>query len=109
MKDFNFKKSLGQNFLIDNNIKKKIIESADIDKDSLIIEVGAGEGALTKLLVNFNVPVISFEIDTRSRDTQKDILDFINFISRYEKVKVIICSRTFKKYNLINKSGFPSS
>ncbi len=47
----------------------------------------------------------SFEIDTRSRDTQKDILDFINFISRYEKVKVIICSRTFKKYNLINKSG----
>ena len=49
MKDFNFKKSLGQNFLIDNNIKKKIIESADIDKDSLIIEVGAGEGALTNL------------------------------------------------------------
>ena len=68
MKDFNFKKSLGQNFLIDNNIKKKIIESADIDKDSLIIEVGAGEGALTKLLVNFNVPVISFEIDIRLKE-----------------------------------------
>ncbi len=47
----------------------------------------------------------SFEIDTRNRDTQKDILDFINFISRYEKVKVIICSRTFKKYNLPSQAG----
>ena len=47
----------------------------------------------------------SFEIDTRSKDTQKDILDFINFISKYEKVKVIICSRTFKKYNLLSQAG----
>ena len=63
MKDFNFKKSLGQNFLIDNNIKKKIIESANVSDKSLIIEVGAGNGALTRELIKLNVNVISFEID----------------------------------------------
>ena len=46
--NFVFKKNLGQNFLIDNNIIKKIIDSSSINEDSLIIEVGPGEGALTK-------------------------------------------------------------
>ena len=40
------KKSLGQNFLIDNNIIKKIINSASI-KGRDIIEIGPGTGALT--------------------------------------------------------------
>ena len=44
----------------------------------------------------------SFEINMRSRDTQKDILDFINYLSHFEKVKIIICSRTFKITDLIN-------
>lgn len=44
----------------------------------------------------------SFEINLRNRDTQKDILDFINFLSHFEKVKVVICSRTFKQEDLIS-------
>lgn len=74
MEKFNFKKSLGQNFLIDNNIKRKIVDSASIDSESLILEVGPGNGAITKLLVEKNVPVIAFEIDTRL----KSELDKIN-------------------------------
>ena len=65
MEKFEFKKSLGQNFLIDNNIKRKIVDSASIDSESLILEVGPGNGAITKLLVEKGVPVIAFEIDTR--------------------------------------------
>lgn len=65
MEKFEFKKSLGQNFLIDNNIKRKIVDSASIDSESLILEVGPGNGAITKLLVEKDVPVIAFEIDTR--------------------------------------------
>ena len=38
MDNFNFKKSLGQNFLIDNNIREKIVSSASIEDNSLIIE-----------------------------------------------------------------------
>ena len=48
------KKSLGQNFLIDKNIIKKIIEIGNIDKKKTIIEIGAGYGSLTKELASFN-------------------------------------------------------
>ena len=68
MNDFVFKKSLGQNFLIDDNIKRKIVDASSVGDDSIIIEVGPGSGAITKLLVNKGVPVIAFEIDTRLKD-----------------------------------------
>lgn len=68
MRDFDYKKSLGQNFLVDENVKKKIVSSANIDEKSLIIEVGPGKGAISKYLVKLGVPVVAFEIDTRLKD-----------------------------------------
>lgn len=68
MRDFDYKKRLGQNFLVDDNIKKKIVSSASIDEKSLIIEVGPGKGAISKYLVKLGVPVVAFEIDTRLRE-----------------------------------------
>ena len=41
------KKSLGQNFLIDNKVLNKIVELGNIDHNDIIIEVGPGDGALT--------------------------------------------------------------
>jgi len=73
MSDFKFKKSLGQNFLIDNNIKQKIIDSASIENGSIILEVGPGNGSLTKELVKLGVRVISFEIDERLKDELESI------------------------------------
>lgn len=65
MKNFEYKKSLGQNFLIDQNIINKIVNSIDLNEESLIIEIGPGSGALTKELIKLKTNVISFEIDTR--------------------------------------------
>lgn len=73
MNNFNFKKSLGQNFLIDENIKKKIVSSANISEGSIIIEVGPGSGAITKYLISFGVPVIAFEIDKRLQSELESI------------------------------------
>ena len=42
------KKSLGQNFLIDKNIINKIIKIGNINKDKIILEIGAGYGNLTQ-------------------------------------------------------------
>ncbi len=68
--EFKFKKSLGQNFLVDNNISKKIIEICNFEKqNSLIIEVGPGGGALTKLLIDAGFNVIAFEIDKTLKPT----------------------------------------
>ena len=48
------KKSLGQNFLIDNNIISKIIKIGNIQKNKTILEIGAGYGNLTKKLASMN-------------------------------------------------------
>lgn len=62
---FDFKKSLGQNFLIDVNIIHKIIDASDIDEHTGIIEVGPGMGSLTEQLAKHAQKVLSFEIDQR--------------------------------------------
>lgn len=55
-----------------------------------------------------NVPMLfifdSFEINMKNQDTQKDIIDFINYLSKFSKAKIIICSRTFSKKDLPDQS-----
>ena len=46
------KKSLGQNFLVDNNIINKIINIGGINKNKTVIEIGAGYGNLTKAIAS---------------------------------------------------------
>ena len=59
----NFKKSLGQNFLRDDIVLNRIVDSFDVKSNSIIIEVGPGDGALTRKLLTKKTDVISFEID----------------------------------------------
>lgn len=47
----------------------------------------------------------SFEINLRSKERQKDILDFINFLSHFEKIKIVICSRSFRENDFISSEG----
>ena len=56
-------KKFGQNFLIDKNIVKKIIDASEISKDDVIVEVGPGRGALTRDLCGRAKKVIAYEID----------------------------------------------
>lgn len=62
---FKFKKSLGQNFLVDINVIRNIIEAAGIDKTSGVIEIGPGMGSLTEQLAKHAKQVLAFEIDQR--------------------------------------------
>ncbi|UII56000.1 16S rRNA (adenine(1518)-N(6)/adenine(1519)-N(6))-dimethyltransferase RsmA [Cytobacillus spongiae] len=62
---FSFKKSLGQNFLIDTNILKRIVDHADLTESSGAIEIGPGIGALTEQLARRSKKVVAFEIDQR--------------------------------------------
>ncbi|MDQ1143348.1 16S rRNA (adenine1518-N6/adenine1519-N6)-dimethyltransferase [Bacillus sp. SORGH_AS 510] len=80
---FSFKKSLGQNFLIDTNILKKIVSFADLTENSGAIEIGPGIGALTEQLARSSKKVVAFEIDQRLLPILKDTL------SPYPHVKVI--------------------
>lgn len=62
---FSFKKSLGQNFLIDTNILNRIVDHANLTDSSGVIEVGPGIGALTEQLARRSQKVVAFEIDQR--------------------------------------------
>lgn len=58
------KKELGQNFLPDNTIPKKIIKYIDIDHDSQILEIGTGTGVITSsILLHKPMKIVSIEID----------------------------------------------
>jgi 16S rRNA (adenine1518-N6/adenine1519-N6)-dimethyltransferase len=62
---FSFKKSLGQNFLTEPTILRKIVETAAVDQQTNVIEVGPGIGALTEQLAMNAAQVLAFEIDDR--------------------------------------------
>jgi len=60
---FSIKKKFSQNFLLDENIIKKIIDNSMIDNNTGVIEIGPGLGALTKELVKRAKKLIIYEID----------------------------------------------
>ncbi len=59
---FTFKKSFGQNFLTDTNILQKIVDTAEIDKNVNVIEIGPGIGALTEFLAENAAEVMALKL-----------------------------------------------
>lgn len=77
------KKSLGQNFLIDPNILRKIVGQAKLTKQSAAIEIGPGIGALTEHLAREAGKVLAFEIDQRLLPVLDDTL------SPYDNISIV--------------------
>lgn len=91
---FNFKKKFGQNFIIDENIISNIVNKSEVDKDTLVIEIGPGAGSLTTKLAESAKNVLCYEID----ETLKDILS--ENLSNYDNVEIIY--QDFLKANVNN-------
>lgn len=81
--DLKVKKSLGQNFLIDPNILRKIVGQAKLTKNSAAIEIGPGIGALTEHLAREAGKVLAFEIDQRLLPVLDDTL------SPYDNISIV--------------------
>ncbi len=80
---FKFSKSLGQNFLIDQNILEKIVEVSQITKDDHVIEVGPGIGSLTQYIGDAAGSVVAIEID-------KSLIPILNdTLKDYSNIEVI--------------------
>lgn len=69
---FSLKKKFGQNFIIDENIINSIISKSEIDKDTLVIEIGPGAGSLTYKLACASKNVLCYEIDTTLQEVLKE-------------------------------------
>lgn len=100
------KKGLSQNFLIDGNILRKIIQAAHIHPQDHVIEIGPGPGALTEFLLEYGVKVTAIELDANFANAlkrlqnessdltifQQDFLEFPleDFLSKQDrKVKIV--------------------
>jgi len=80
---FSFQKKFGQNFLIDTHVLDKIIRSAEIAKDDMVLEIGPGIGTMTQYLACAARKVVAVEIDKALIPILEDTL------SEYENVRII--------------------
>ncbi len=102
---FYFKKRLGQNFIIDNNIINNIVEKSAIDKETLVLEIGVGAGALTKKIAKVAKYVIGYEID-KSLKNHLDYASIDNIDIIYEDflkrdLYSDICKHKYRKLVII--------
>ena len=81
--NFSFQKKFGQNFLIDTHVLDKIIRSAEITKEDMVVEIGPGIGTMTQYLACAAGKVAAIEIDKALIPILEDTLD------GYENVQVI--------------------
>ncbi len=63
IENFHHKKSLGQHFLKDKNIAIKIVKTAQIEKNDIVLEIGPGKGILTDEILKYTKNVLCFEVD----------------------------------------------
>jgi len=86
------KKGLGQNFLFDKNIQKKIIDACDFKPTDNVLEIGSGRGELTRLIAARAAFVSALEIDSYlCRILANNLTDYAN---------VRIINRDILKFNL---------
>ncbi|RSK25475.1 16S rRNA (adenine(1518)-N(6)/adenine(1519)-N(6))-dimethyltransferase RsmA [Bacillus sp. HMF5848] len=101
--NFSFKKSLGQNFLIDTNILRRIVDEAGVTEDTGAIEIGPGIGALTEQLAKRANKVVAFEIDQRLLPILADTL------APYDNVTVVHKDVLEADIETVIKDEFPNA
>ncbi len=68
------RKSLGQNFLVDNHALENVVNSAGIEPNDQVLEIGAGLGSLTRFLARAAKRVVAVEIDQHLFPVLQDVL-----------------------------------
>lgn len=90
------KKSLGQCFLFDPSILKRIVEIANLTKEDTVIEIGAGYGNLTVLLAQAAKRVIAIEYDKELTNILHEKLGY------YENIEIVHCDALRFPYESLN-------
>lgn len=111
LNEFSFKKKYGQNFLIDKNIINKIVNSIDVLDNSLVVEIGCGDGMLTSELCKKFKFVLGYEIDL---DVKDRLFSKINSFSNFKIIfddflnrDVVLDIKDFDLDNLYVVSNLP--
>jgi len=99
-------KRLGQNFLIDKNVVKKVIKAAELHSKDIVLEVGPGIGALTKEIAKKAGKVIAVEKDPRMVETLRENLKGFKNIEIINKDILKYNFQFSKKYKIVANLPF---
>ena len=100
MYNFEYKKSLGQNFIKDDNIINKIVKSSELDKKTLLLEIGPGSGSLSKKTIPLCGYAIVYEIDKRLENIlKKQLANYENYEVIFDDFLTQDISNLRNKYN----------
>lgn len=96
-------KSLGQNFLVSEDVVNSIIEAAELSENDLVIEVGPGLGTLTKPLLERAGKVVCVELDKKMLQILQDrFMLYSNFEVIQEDILKVNLEELIKKQKQIN-------
>lgn len=90
--------ALGQNFLIDQNLLRRLVESAQIKAGQLVLEVGPGTGTLTEALLEAGARVIACEMDRNLAALLRERIPSLGYEARFRLIEGD-CLETGKKVN----------
>lgn len=103
MYNFDFKKSLGQNFLKDDNVVNNIVNAVNFKENNLVIEIGPGSGMLSRRLLEKVDFAILYEIDTRlEKILDKELEMYDNYEIIFDDFLKRNVKNDLKKYNYNN-------
>lgn len=98
--NFMFQKKFGQNFLIDTHVVDKIIRSAGLTKDDMVLEIGPGIGSLTQHLAENAGKVVAVEIDKNLIPILAETLkDYDNITIINEDILKVDINKIAEEYN----------
>lgn len=99
-KNFSFKKKLGQNFIVDENTINNIVSKAEIDSETLVIEIGPGIGSLTYKLCEVAKMVVCYEIDkSLELPLKENLAKYSNYSIIFDDFLKVNVEDELKKYN----------
>ena len=97
---FAFQKKFGQNFLIDPHVLEKIIASAGVTKDDMVLEIGPGIGTMTQYLAESAGRVVAVEIDKNLIPIlQETLKDYDNVTVIHNDILKVDIAELAEKYN----------
>ena len=98
--DVKFKKKLGQNFLKNTSVVDRIVNQADIDSNSLVIEVGPGGAIMTRELAKKAKNVLAYEIDNDLADEiHKRLEGYDNVVVLFQDFLLSDISKDIAKFD----------
>ena len=80
---------LGQHFLADANITRKIVDLADVVRGSKVVEIGAGTGTLTRALAGAGAHVVAYEVDEGLRPVLEEVTHGLDIELRFTDVSQV--------------------